>query len=170
MFTIDGITWQWPCKIIRTSEVKSSDISGMMMDKSWFNDVLGQYLSYDITIAPPIGAMDVYAQVYELINAPVDGHRFILPYNNGTVEVTARVGRVADECVRMPEGRVYWKGLRFTLTANHPTRTLTLGEAITRGRAPLPEAADPAEGDTYTWHDGAWEPAQTYADADEILY
>ena len=170
MFTIDGIQWPYPCKIERVSEIRPSDISGMLLDRSWFNDVLGQFLSYDITVAVPLNRRDAYTALYETLSEPADGHSFVLPYAAGTIELTGRVENVRDVYVRLADGRTYWKGTRFTVTANHPTRALTLSEAITRGRAPLPEAADPSEGDTYIYSDGTWVEAPIYEDADDKSY
>lgn len=169
MFTIDGTQWPYPCQIIRTSELKASDISGMLMDKTWFNDVLGQYLSYEIAIAVPIGDEDRYAQLYETITDPVEGHTMVLPYNGAKVEIMGRVESIRDEGIRMPGGYIHWTGIRFTFIASHPTRTYSLNDVITRGRSILPEATNPVEGDIYQYHNGAWGPV-TYADADSISY
>lgn len=170
MLTIDGIAWPWPCDITRTSQMQSSDISGMLMDKSWFNDVLGQYLSYEISLAPPIHGRDRYREIYAAITDPVDGHTVVVPYDSGEVTITARIENIRDEYVRLNGGGAYWKGIKFTVIANHPTRTYTLSEALERGRTLLPEVAEPAEGDIYQYHDGAWAQIEAYADADEIAY
>ena len=37
-FSIDGLEWQYPCQITREAKLTASDISGMMLDKSYFND------------------------------------------------------------------------------------------------------------------------------------
>lgn len=170
MIYIDGRRYDVRCDIERKAELTASDISGLLMDKTYFNDVLGTYLSYDLAFKYPLRDQNKYAALFEALTAPVDGHLFILPYNGTTVTITARVAEVSDRRIEPIGGAPYWKETHFTITANHPTRTLSLGEAITRGRAPLPEAADPAEGDSYTWHDGEWVQAEQYADADAIAY
>ena len=156
MFSVDGVTWMWPCDIERVAEMTPSQISGLMLDGSVFNDVLGTYMRYTVTVAVPLTCRDEYAALYEMLTLPVDGHRFILPYNNGQVEVTGRVARVSDVYVRMPDGGNCWKGVRFTVEGNHPTKAVSLGEAIAAGRAPLPETAVPEEGACYEFRDGAW--------------
>lgn len=170
MFSIDGITWDIPCSIEREAAINSSDISGPMLDRSYFNDVLGTYMSYTVRIAVPLNMRDEYAQIYEALTNPVDGHLFVMPYNDSTIEITARVSTVSDVYVRLAGGQVYWKGIEFTCVANYPTKAMTLGEMVVTGRAPFPDVADPSEGDTYTYSNGAWVPAATYDDADSIYY
>lgn len=169
MFTIDGQQWPLPCKISRVSEMKSSEISGLLLDGSYFNDVLGQFLRYDVKIAVPVNALDSYGSLYELLTQPVDGHTFVLPYNKTTVTITGRVESVSDECVRFTNG-YYWKDISFTIAANNPTKALTLSEVITRGRTPMPNIITPSEGDYYYWHDGEWTQSSPYPDADLIEY
>lgn len=170
MFSIDGITWDVPCDIEREAAITASDISGLMLDKSYFNDVLGTYMSYTVKIAVPLDMRDEYAQIYEALTNPVDGHLFVMPYNGSTIEITARVTEVSDVYVRLAGGQVYWKGIQFTCVANYPTKAMTLGEMVVTGRAPFPDVADPSEGDTYTYSNGAWVPSVVYDDADSIYY
>lgn len=170
MFTIDGIEWGYPCDITRMAEVTASEISGMLLDKSYFNDIIGTFMKYDVKIAVPITARDAYAEIYEILTQPVDGHTFILPYNNSTVEITGRVASVNDVYVRMSNGGVYWKGTSFSIISNAPTKTMSLSDVLTRGRAPLPDMANPAEGTSYTWDGEKWVEAVVYEDADDIAY
>lgn len=170
MFTIDDYTWPWPCSIERAAEVRPSEISGMMLDKSWFNDVIGTYMEYTVSVAIPLDQRNMHTALYEQLTEPVDGHTFALPCNQGILQLTGRVQNVSDVYVRLANGGTYWKGLSFTITANHPTKTVGLYDVITRGRAPVPEIVQPAEGDTYVWYNGRWSKSASYADADRIAY
>lgn len=170
MFTIDGLEWDIPCGIKRVSRLEASDISGLMLDKSYFNDVIGTYLQYTVQIAVPLNMRSQYAQIYEALTNPVGGHAFVFPYNNDTVEITGRVGNVADVYVRLTGGENYWKGIQFTVIANTPTKALSLGEVVAAGMSPLPSIAEPDEGDSYTYTSGGWVPAVSYDDADDIYY
>ena len=42
IWSIDGLEWNVPCQIERTSEMTPSEISGMLLDKSYFNDVVAK--------------------------------------------------------------------------------------------------------------------------------
>lgn len=167
MFIIDGTRWPYPCKITRTAEMTASEISGLLLDKSYFNDVIGTYMRYEVSIAVPVRQQSIYTTVYELLTNPVDAHNFILPYNQGTIEITGRVTSVVDDYVRFPGGGVSWKGTRFTVIANHPTKEMSLGEVLTRGASPLPAAESVQTGASYTYTSEGWE---TISDADANLY
>ena len=158
MFSVDGLTWPYRCAIERAARLQPSDISGLMMDGSYFNDLHGTYMSYTIMIAVPLTDRDSITPLYEALTDPVDGHVFVFPYNQSTITVTGRVdGEVGDVYVDLPNGQQYWKGLQFTIIANHPSKQYTLSEVLTRGRAPLPDIAMPEVGDTYTYTASGWE-------------
>lgn len=170
MFTVDGIEWAYPCSVERAAELKLSDISGMLMDGTIFNDVLGTYMQYTLRLAIPFTDIDAGNAIYEKLTEPVEGHTFVFPYGGSTITVAGLVsGPVSDVYRLFPDGMKYWDGLRFTVTANGPSKTMTLSQVITRGRAPLPDAASPAVGDTYVWDGSEWT-VTTYPDADDIAY
>ena len=171
MFIIDGLTWDIKCDIKRVAEIKASEISGLMLDKSYFNDVLGTYMSYEITLPAPMYLQDRYATIYELLSNPADGHVFVIPYNEGYITITARVEKIEDVYAEIPGGRwTYWKETKFTVVANYPSKALTLGETVVAGRAPLPPVSDPQIGDAYTYTAAGWVPSPVYDDADDNYY
>lgn len=172
MFSVDGLEWDIPCSITRTAELKASQISGILLNRAYFNDVLGTYMQYDIAIAVPFNMRPAYTAIYEKLTEPVDGHEFILPYNQTTLQITARVTNVKDVYVRLAGGGTYWKGIQFTVIANHPTKSMSLSGAISRGMTPLPNDIEAQDGDTYTYNatSGEWEKTSGYQDADNIAY
>ncbi len=122
MFTVDGTDFNIPCSIQRTATVESSSISGMLLDKTYFNDVIATYLSYDITVAVPFGMEEDYAALYEILSEPTAEHSFILPYNQEDVEVTARVESITDTFYRHERGANIWRGINFTITSTRPDK------------------------------------------------
>ena len=168
MFTVDGITWQYPCDAERISEVKSSDISGDTMDGGYFNDVDGTYISYALKLAIPLTDKDKGDEIYEILTEPVDGHQFVFPYGASTIAITARInGQIKDVYRRLSNGITYWAGLQFTVSSNHPYKELSESEVVTRGRAPLPDVASPSIGDTYAYTADGW---ALVPDADDTAY
>ena len=83
---------------------------------------------------------------------------------------TGKVDDLEDVWVKLPSGYKYWDGLRFSIEANGPTRSVTLNGAITRGLAPLPDVAEPEQGDSYTWNGTEWVVSVNYENADNISY
>ena len=169
MFSIDGQQWNVPCRIERAAEMTASEISGLLLDKSYFNDVLGTYMKYTITVTVPPHMRERYGDIYEALTDPVDGHTFVVPYGQGEITITGRVENVTDIYVRMPDGGQHWKGTRFTVAANHPSKTMSLGQRLTVGRAPLPEPAEALTGDLYTYKPAGWVKT-TFTDADTQYY
>lgn len=122
MITIDGAEYDFPCSIGRTAEIESSSISGMLLDKTYFNDVIATYLSYDVSLAIPSGMEDDYAALYETLSAPVPEHVFMLPYNQGSIEVTARVASISDTFYREEKGVNIWRGISFNIVSTRPDK------------------------------------------------
>lgn len=170
ILSIDGVEYDVECRVRRTADVRDTDISGEMLDGSYFHDVAGTYYDYTISFLYPLYNQSKYAAIYEALTQPVDGHTFILPYNNSLLTLTAKVDLVEDELLELENGTQFWRALSFTLTGNAPTKRMTLGEVIVRGVAPFPDVAKPAEGTSYTWDGAQWVPAIVYVDADGIYY
>lgn len=170
MFTIDGMTWSYPVDVTRNAEMRASEVSGEMLDGSYYNDVLGTYMNYTVRVVCPLNQRNLANSLYEILTEPVEGHSVTLPYNGTNLIVVGRIENVSDVFVRLPNGQQYWKGLQFTVIANHPTRALDGNQIISRGRMVMPETVDVTEGDTWTWHNGAWVQSVDYDDADEMRF
>lgn len=170
MFTVDGVTWAAPCTcdVERKAEIRSSEISGELMDSSYFNDVEGTYYSYQVSMAVPLSMQTEYDQLYEILTEPVDGHSFILPYNQTTITITGRVEEVQDKCYRASTGQ-YWQSVKFEVLPNNASKMMSLSEVIARGMSPLPEVQSVAEGTIMQLTNGEWVEL-TLTDADEVEY
>jgi hypothetical protein len=123
MFTVDGMTWDIPCDITRTAQITASEISGLLLNKEYFNDVIGTYMQYEVTLIPSPSNLSDYYSLYQIITQPVSGHTWVFPYNGTTITITGRVEEISDVYVRLPNGGRMWKGVSFTVTANNPSRT-----------------------------------------------
>lgn len=156
MFTVDGMQWDMPCDIERTAEMTPSEISGMLLNKQYFNDVIGTYLRYSVTIVVPKGREDQYTRLYEILTDPVDAHSFVLPYNRGNITITGRVENVSDIYKRLIGGGQIWRGVRFEVISNTPTKTHSLGEVVTRGLAPMPDIGGAQIGILYQFDGTSW--------------
>lgn len=169
IWSIDGVEWDYPCDIERVAEVTASEISGMLLDKSYFNDVLGTYLKYTVKLAVPVTAMSDYVDIYEALTNPVDGHTFVLPYNQTNVTITGRVTEMTDVYVLMANGTPHWKGITFTVIANHPTKTMSLSEVLTVGMSPIPSKVSFPDGTVAIMKNGKWVYTEL-EDADNTYY
>lgn len=169
MIVVDGYEWPIPCDINRVAEVTSSNISGMMMDKTYFNDVIGTYLKYSVTLAVPPKMQVEYERLHDVLTAPVDGHGFVIPYGTGTIEITGRVASVSDVLVYTTSKRQYWKGITFDIIANHPSATFDLQTVLYRGRTGVPDSVDYNIGTTLVRTNSGWQ-VVSYGSADDRRY
>lgn len=169
MITVDRINYDFKCQIARMMEIRASEISGQMLDRSYFADIEGTYMNYEVTLEYPPRDQNSYESFLSLLNAPTGSHTFILPYDRSEITIVGRVEQISDNYVRLPGGKVFWKGTSFSILSNHPTKSLTLGEAITAGMSQPPESGAAQIGDTYTYTDSGWIPTN-YIDADDIYY
>ena len=167
-FTIDGVKWNFPCTIEREAQVTASEISGMMLDKSYFHDVLGTWMQYTITIAIPKGHEDEYTTIYEALSDPVGYHTFILPYNyqDEGITLVGRVSVVDDVYVRLPNNRQTWRKTKFTVIGNHPTKEASLGNV---GYSPFPDTGGVNIGDIYEFTADGWQESE-YGNGDDTYY
>lgn len=168
-WSVDGIEWEYPCTIEREAEVTASEISGMMLNKTYFNDVLGTWMKYTVAIAVPMEQVAEYSAIYEILTDPKPYHEFVLPYNGGTIPLTARVQTVSDAWVRLQGNRNYWRKTRFDIIANAPTKEATLDGVLDHGLAPYPDDPDPEEGVIYQYSEDLWV-ERDWSDADENYY
>ena len=157
MITIDGLQWNVPCKIERTAEIQPSEISGMLLDKSYFNDVIGTFLVYNVSLAVPFGRETEYASIYEKLTEPVSGHTIVGPYGQGTITIVGRIDQVHDTYLRRKGGKNYWMEITFSLIANHPSKEADLEDAISmRGVPPLPPESVVNVGEVYEYSTNGW--------------
>lgn len=159
IFSIDEMDWDIGCTVERTSEMQSSGISGMMLDKSYFNDVIGTYLKYDIRLEVPFGKEQDYNSLYEKLNDPVSEHHVNIPYAGGyTFQIYGRISSVKDVYVRMKSGEIHWKGVQFSIISNYPSKWQTLDESImSRGASKLPPDTNVNVGEVYVYGRNGWE-------------
>ena len=129
MFIIDEVQWDVRCKIERVAEMKASEISGMLLNKHYFADVIGTFLTYNISLYLPFGKESEYTTIYEKLTEPVGEHTIIGPYNQSTIEINGRIENIKD--TYLPRGSSnYWMEISFSFISNDPIKTMTLEEVI----------------------------------------
>ena len=171
MFYVDGVQWPYPVSVSRSADIRASDVSGQMMDGTYYRDVVGTFMSYTVRVAVPLSERQRYTSTYDKLIDPVDAHEFILPDSaGGSITFTGYTSNVSDVYVRMADGTPYWRGVQFDVTANVARKRKTYTETIERGRTIFPDVAEHNEGDQWTWTDGAWALTKSYTSADSKYY
>lgn len=172
MFQMDGTQWEFPIDVERTAEMEASEISGLMLDRSYFNDVIGTYVQYDIRLEVPFGYEAEYNEFFEALTEPVEGHNFVLPYAGGTRTIWGRVDNIKDIYVRYvdrktKEPRIHWRGIKFSVTSNHPIRQVNEDGSFTaRGVPPLPDESSLNIGACYVYGASGWEELEDAEDSE----
>lgn len=122
MIKVDGTTYNFPCDISRKARIVSSDVSGMLMDNTEYNDALATYYDYTIKIAVPITDMNIYAAFFEQVTAPVPSHTFTFPYNQSTKDIVAKVESISDRYFREVNGVQVWRSVQLNIHALKPSK------------------------------------------------
>lgn len=126
MFNIDGVDYNMLCSVTRTATIRPSEVSGYMLDKHYYNDVLGTYMTYDVSIAVPVGEESNYALLYEQLTDPYAEHTIVLPYNQSTTVLKGRIQQVSDRYVgeesRDGTSVKVWRQTRFSIISNYPIK------------------------------------------------
>lgn len=169
MISVDGYSWDVPCDLKRTATMAASDVSGMLLNGVYYKDVIGTYLTYDMTLAVPPEMDAEYDVLYDILTQPVDHHTFVLPYGRGTVELVAHIDAVKDVLVYTVSKKQYWRGVTCSISASHPTKVQGTADAIAYGISPKPNAEQVPEGTILMAVGGAWV-QRNYDDADARRY
>ena len=103
---VDGVKYNVVSAVQRTAEITPSDVSGLMYNKNYYNDVIATYLKYTITIVVPKDKEGDYSDLYDVLISPNNNavHSFILPFNQKLIQLNARVETISDDYVGQ-EGR-----------------------------------------------------------------
>jgi hypothetical protein len=157
MWSIDGIQCNLNCDITRTVEIKASDISGMMLDRTMFTDVYGSYLRYQVKLAVAPDQLRDYYAVRSKLDEPVGEHTFVMPFDADMITMSAKVERIKDTWHKRNGLPPVWTGIEFEVIGTAPYRQNSLGQILDQGRSPLPEIAGVSVGDTYMWTGSEWQ-------------
>lgn len=169
IWSVDGLEWNIPCQIKRVAEVAQSSISGLMMNKTYFNDVIGTYLKYDVAIAVPRGYEEEYSRLYEVLTDPEPYHDFTMPYNEQTVTFRGRVESMTDEWSYTDSNGNWWKGIRFTAIGSVPQKVKDGSTIVNYGLTPFPDEESAVVGTYWYLASTGWEELDI-EDGDDTYY
>lgn len=117
MIGIDGTYYYFPCDISRKVRITSSDVSGMLMDRTEYNDALATYIDYTLKVAIPIDKMNEYTTFFEQLASPVDCHTFYLPYNQTYLNFKGKIDSLSDVYFRKVNGVQVWRSVTVNIRA-----------------------------------------------------
>lgn len=106
----------------RRFTIREGSNSGVSLSGRKIRDIFGTEYGYYMTVkADPLYPED-YDAFYEAISAPVDYHRVIMPYGQGTLEFEAAVYSGEDLDKGVHAGVRRWEGLQISFEPMEPQR------------------------------------------------
>jgi len=128
ILTLDGYTFPdvGVKSLKRNFTILDGEAAGRVQAGSMIRDIIGSYINYTATLNTKNLRSTDYDALYELLSAPVESRRIILPYGQGTHTYDAYISSGDDELKlykRLVDGQNFWDDLSITFTAMNPHRT-----------------------------------------------
>lgn len=122
MITIDGVNYSVGIiKITRKASQKIENI-GITLDLRKHYDLQGTYYDYEVELATQHMNVSAYDRLYEILTAPVESHRVVLPYGQSTLNFEARISVASDSLVKNFSTFKKWGTLKVTFEALEPQK------------------------------------------------
>lgn len=107
----------------RSFQVLDGENAERALSGRMIRDIIGTFYNYEMTLQPKIGKYSDYDALYEVLSAPVDSHKVVLPYGQRTLTFNAYVTAGQDNLIRKKSTESYWTGLTVQFIAMAPQRT-----------------------------------------------
>lgn len=122
--TLDGKTYPhiYIMSLKRSFSVLDGENAGRVMTGDMDRDVIGTFYNYSAEIEPSELAKDEYDEFWEVVSAPVNSHKLVFPYAQGTIEFDAYVTTGSDNLELMGESFNRWGGMSLNFIAMAPYR------------------------------------------------
>ena len=122
--TVDGKKYNvLVTSLTRKFQVLDGENAERTLSGAMIRDIIGTVYNYEITILPAVGKYGDYDALYEVLSAPQDSHRIVVPYAQSTLTFNAYVTAGQDNLIRKKPGESYWTGLSVQFIAMAPQRT-----------------------------------------------
>ena len=107
----------------RSFQVLDGENAERALSGRMIRDIIGTFYNYEMTLQSKIGKYADYDALYEVLSAPVDSHKVVLPYGQRTLTFNAYVTAGQDNLIRKKSTESYWTGLTVQFIAMAPQRT-----------------------------------------------
>ena len=122
--TVDGKKYNvLVTSLARKFQVLDGKNAERTLSGAMIREIFGTFYNYEITILPAVGKYGDYDALYEVLSAPQDSHRIVVPYAQSTLTFNAYVTAGQDNLIRKKPGESYWTGLSVKFIAMAPQRT-----------------------------------------------
>ena len=88
--TVDGKKYNViVTSLTRKFQVLDGENAERTLSGAMIRDIIGTFYNYEITILPAVGKYGDYDALYEVLSAPQDSHRIVVPYAQSTLTFNA---------------------------------------------------------------------------------
>ena len=107
----------------RSFNILDGENSGRVQTGDMVSDIIGTYYNYSLQIEQDSQYPEDYDALYEVVSEPVDYHRIIVPYAQGTYQFEAYVTEGSDTLNLINNNNLYnWSGLNLSFVAMKPKK------------------------------------------------
>lgn len=106
----------------RSGQILDGENAGRLQTGRMERDIIGTYYNYTLTIDTKGTSIAEYDSLYEVLTSPVDCHRVVMPYGQGTIAFDAYVSGVEDGLIAAEPSRNIWGGMTVNFVAMAPKR------------------------------------------------
>lgn len=107
---------------LRSFEIREGNNSGVSLSHRKIRDIGGTVYNYSMQIKTNPLYPEDYDALYEVISAPVECHRVVMPFGQETLEFDAAVSSGQDIDHGVTGGRRKWSELELYFEAMEPQR------------------------------------------------
>lgn len=124
MFSIDEVEYDnvMVSKLSRKFEIRDGNNAGTSINGKSIRDIIGTYISYEVTLDPSLMNASEYDSLYNIITSPVPYHTVKFPYGQTEYEFEAEITSGSDDLILLEPNYNLWDGLKITFSAISPNR------------------------------------------------
>ena len=104
----------------RTVELRDGPLAGKALSHRKIRDLEGAYLGYSMTIKAHPEFQSEYDALYEVLKTPVEYHKVVMPFAQGTIEFDAAIYRLHDIDYGVKGSERRWSDLTVILDPMEP--------------------------------------------------
>lgn len=124
LLSVDGKNYNvFVTGLKRSFQILDGENAERALSGRMIRDIIGTFYNYEMTIRPVVGKYADYDALYEVLSAPEDSHKVVLPYGQKTLTFNAYVTSGQDNLIVKTDKESYWNGLTFQFIAMAPQRT-----------------------------------------------
>ena len=92
------------------------------MSGEYERDLIGTYYHYTLVLTGLEPGSAGYDAMYEVLTAPVNSHKVVMPYGQSTISFQAYIQNADDALITMTDTENWWGNLSIQFMAKKPQR------------------------------------------------